>query len=185
MTDSSWQRKIHLIQKRCSEGKAACLTACYDQKRRKKLYGCDGKGRTSGSISSHKDRSSNVCWYMCVREWIYESSWTVIFSITTAQTAAWNVFSRCAFSMLKFLGFFFFYIFAHLCVCVTLCVFTCVTAHTHWSVRQFFLDGMCGWGGFGCGHAQTQKLLWCVHLTASRHPRSYWFQTVNSNSNFC
>lgn len=39
--------------------------------------------------------------------------------------------------------FFFFYIFAHLCVCVTLCVFTCVTAHTHWSVRQFFLDGMC------------------------------------------
>lgn len=40
----------------------------------KKLYGCDGKGRASGSISPHKDRGSNVCLYMCVRECIYESS---------------------------------------------------------------------------------------------------------------
>lgn len=31
----------------------------------KKLYGCDGKGGASGSISPQKDRSSNVCLYVC------------------------------------------------------------------------------------------------------------------------
>lgn len=42
-------------------------TACQDKKTKKKKL-CDGKGRASGSISPHKDRSSNVSLYMCVSE---------------------------------------------------------------------------------------------------------------------
>lgn len=75
-----------------------------------------------------------MCFCACVRGSIYEFSWSVIFSITTAQTAAWNVCSRCAFSR-------FFNVFAHLYiyVCATVCLHMCHCIY--WLVCQTILPG--------------------------------------------